>query len=93
MFDGTNLLQLLRNWPKKCGEQRDRTSYVLPYTTLSRRVQSPFWITLRIGTLAGIRTPNLLIRSQTLYPIELRVQLFVHQAGLEPARTFQSIRF
>ena len=26
------------------------------------------------GTPVGIRTPNLLIRSQTLYPIELRVR-------------------
>ncbi len=25
------------------------------------------------GALVGTRTPNLLIRSQTLYPIELRV--------------------
>ena len=27
------------------------------------------------GTPVGIRTPNLLIRSQMLYPVELRVQL------------------
>lgn len=27
-------------------------------------------------TPVGIRTPNLLIRSQMLYPIELRVQLY-----------------
>ncbi len=26
------------------------------------------------GALVGIRTPNLLIRSQMLYPIELRVR-------------------
>jgi hypothetical protein len=26
------------------------------------------------GALVGIRTPNLLIRSQVLYPVELRVQ-------------------
>src|SRR5690625_540538 len=33
------------------------------------------------------RTPNLLIRSQTLYPIELRA-LMVPRAGLEPARRY-----
>ena len=27
--------------------------------------------------LVGIRTPNLLIRSQVLYPIELRMRIFV----------------
>ena len=33
------------------------------------------------------RTPNLLIRSQTLYPIELRALIkMVPRAGLEPAR-------
>ena len=32
------------------------------------------------GTLEGSRTPNLLIRSQALYPIELRVLIRV--AGL-----------
>ena len=36
------------------------------------------------------RTPNLLIRSQTLYPIELRAQRksMVPRAGLEPARRY-----
>ncbi len=29
------------------------------------------------GAPAGIRTPNLLIRSQMLYPVELRAQYFV----------------
>jgi hypothetical protein len=29
---------------------------------------------LKDGALGEIRTPNLLIRSQVLYPIELRVQ-------------------
>jgi hypothetical protein len=29
-----------------------------------------------IGAPAGIRTPNLLIRSQMLYPVELRAQFF-----------------
>ena len=29
---------------------------------------------LKNGTPGGSRTPNLLIRSQALYPIELRVQ-------------------
>src|SRR5699024_4310351 len=33
------------------------------------------------------RTPNLLIRIQTLYPIELRA-LLVPRAGLEPARRY-----
>ena len=28
-----------------------------------------------IGAPAGIRTPNLLIRSQMLYPVELRAQV------------------
>src|SRR5690625_5438319 len=34
------------------------------------------------------RTPNLLIRSQALYPIELRALLMVPRAGIEPARYY-----
>lgn len=34
------------------------------------------FLRLIVGTPVGIRTPNLLIRSQPLYPIELRVQPF-----------------
>ena len=30
------------------------------------------------GTPVGIRTPNLLVRSQTLYPIELRARIQRH---------------
>ena len=42
------------------------------------------------GALEGIRTPDLLVRSQTLYPAELRAHatlLFkmVAPAGIEPA--------
>ena len=32
----------------------------------------PSWATSRYGALEGIRTPDLLVRSQTLYPAELR---------------------
>ena len=32
----------------------------------------PNWATSRYGALEGIRTPDLLVRSQTLYPAELR---------------------
>jgi hypothetical protein len=31
-----------------------------------------------IGTPGGVRTPNILIRSQVLYPIELRAQRRYH---------------
>ena len=35
----------------------------------------PSWATTRkSGALEGIRTPDLLVRSQTLYPTELRAQ-------------------
>ena len=34
----------------------------------------------------GIRTPNLLIRSQMLYPIELRMQFFQGRKGWEQPR-------
>ena len=34
--------------------------------------------TVKSGTPGESRTPNLLIRSQALYPIELRVQGLVH---------------
>ena len=43
------------------------------------------------GALEGIRTPDLLVRSQTLYPAELRAQSYnftkkmVAPAGIEPA--------
>ena len=38
------------------------------------KTQGNFWKTTSLsGTPEGTRTPNLLIRSQTLYPIELRV--------------------
>ncbi len=33
---------------------------------------------IRSGTPGGSRTPNLLVRSQALYPIELRVQTDLH---------------
>ncbi len=40
-----------------------------------------------IGAPERSRTPNLLIRSQTLYPIELRAHVFlVRSRGLEPPR-------
>ena len=37
-------------------------------------------------TPIGIRTPNLLVRSQTLYPVELWVHfnVFVARRGIEP---------
>ena len=44
------------------------------------------------GALEGIRTPDLLVRSQTLYPAELRAHdqapvnlIMVAPAGIEPA--------
>ena len=42
------------------------------------------------GALEGIRTPDLLVRSQTLYPAELRAHFLrknkmVAPAGIEPA--------
>ena len=57
----------------------------------------PSWATSRYGALEGIRTPDLLVRSQTLYPTELRAQAktsgwttiinkkMVAPAGIEPA--------
>ena len=41
------------------------------------------------GTPEGTRTPNLLIRSQTLYPIELRVPCAVR--GAERSRFFRRL--
>ena len=38
-------------------------------------------LNLKVGAPVGSRTPNLLIRSQMLYPIELRV----HERGREEA--------
>ena len=35
----------------------------------------------RVGALGEIRTHNLLIRSQMLYPIELRVRLYKSNLG------------
>ena len=36
---------------------------------------------MRVGALGEIRTHNLLIRSQMLYPIELRVHLYKSNLG------------
>lgn len=36
---------------------------------------------LKSGTLVGIRTPNLLIRSQVLYPVELQAHCSVGLVG------------
>ena len=50
----------------------------------------PSWAISRSnGALEGIRTPDLLVRSQTLYPAELRAQLtllikMVAPSGIEP---------
>jgi hypothetical protein len=41
------------------------------------------------GTPGGIRTPGLLIRSQTLYPAELRV--LCARRGAERSRIFQQV--
>lgn len=41
-----------------------------------------------VGAPEGIRTPNLLIRSQMLYPIELRVHLFFKQQSFNSAIHF-----
>ena len=38
-------------------------------------------IILKSGALGGNRTPNLLVRSQTLYPIELRVHNYFFKNG------------
>ena len=38
---------------------------------------------MAFGARVGIRTPNLLIRSQMLYPIELRMHYFPRLQGLE----------
>ena len=50
----------------------------------------------KYGVPGETRTPNLLIRSQTLYPIELRAQIYVNfnnevkrmvpRTGIEPVR-------
>ena len=37
-----------------------------------------------LSTPERTRTPSLLVRSQTLYPIELRVHIFAGAQGLEP---------
>ena len=42
---------------------------------IGEQIKNPLEITgFCYGASAGARTPNLLIRSQTLYPIELRTQ-------------------
>ena len=38
---------------------------------------------MAFGARVGIRTPNLLIRSEMLYPIELRMHYFPRLQGLE----------
>ena len=40
---------------------------------------------LRRGTPGGIRTPDLLVRSQTLYPAELQAHLVIFQSLFETA--------
>ena len=35
----------------------------------------------QVSAPAGIRTPNLLIRSQMLYPVELRAQVYLFESG------------
>ena len=42
------------------------------------------------GTPEGTRTPNLLIRSQTLYPIELRVHALGAGQGVNPPKRMKS---
>jgi hypothetical protein len=34
---------------------------------------------IRYGTPEGIRTPDLLVRSQSLYPTELQARIFKHR--------------
>ena len=55
-----------------------------PATSRTRTVCSTKLSYFPMNALERIRTPNLLIRSQMLYPIELRAH--VPRAGLEPAR-------
>ena len=54
----------------KSGEGRNRTADTGIFSPLLYRLS----YLADIGTPIGSRTPNLLIRSQTLYPIELWVQ-------------------
>ena len=41
---------------------------------LHKKQSPPFWVNFVFGALEKIRTPDLLVRSQTLYPAELPAQ-------------------
>ena len=52
----------------------DIPSLLLLYPICRSELCCRFKTTVKSGTPEGTRIPNLLIRSQTLYPIELRVR-------------------
>ena len=41
---------------------------------------------INIGTVGGIRTPDLLLRRQLLYPTELQPRIVERVMGIEPTR-------
>ena len=57
---------------KNGGKDRDRTGDTRIFSPLLYQLSYP--ATVNIGVPGGIRTPDLLVRSQTLYPAELQVQ-------------------
>ena len=54
------------------GKDRDRTGDTRIFSPLLYQLSYP--ATVNIGVPGGIRTPDLLVRSQTLYPAELQVR-------------------
>ena len=61
--------------------------------------KAPGWVLLLFGAPEGIRTPDLLVRSQTLYPAELQAHIwflfwvFQKSANTIIARCFQKCKF
>ena len=68
-------LSASRNW---CSDRDGRSSVEVgqdaPRATFDATTRNPWHATIPLSTPGGTRTPNLLIRSQTLYPIELRAR-------------------
>ena len=53
-------------------------SGIVPYIIIINITKEPYkWLFLRKNTREGIRTPDLLVRSQTLYPTELLALILV----------------
>ena len=56
-----------------------------PFRVQTKNKPDTHWVSGLFGALEGIRTPDLLVRSQTLYPAELPAHLFYRALSIIPS--------